>query len=82
MAPPELSILLAATAIGIAGWSQIIDSPQSRIESFDNPWYRIVTATSLFVSFLVMILTFLSLLFGIAANINNLPAGGRHSISF
>lgn len=76
MATESFGILLAATALGVAAWSQVVDSPREQVEEFDPGLGRFVASFLIFLSVLIIGLTFFFLFIALLTAGSGLGAGG------
>ncbi|WP_232688562.1 hypothetical protein [Halobacterium zhouii] len=76
MAVSELSLMVTATAIGVAAWSHILDSPQDTIDHFENSLLRYCTAIFLGYSLIAILFVAIGLVFALAVKSNALGVGG------
>lgn len=76
MAPENFDLLLAAAAVGIAGWSHVIDSPQEQIDYFENRLARFFTAVFLLFSQFIIIWVLVALMLGFGTYSGQLGGAG------
>lgn len=76
MVETSFELLLTATAIGIAAWTQVVDQPTEQIRTFENKWYRFFSALLLFFSIFIIFLVLAVMLWAVGRYSKSLGAGG------
>jgi hypothetical protein len=57
----SLDLLLAAAGIGVGVWTEVIGSPEDRVEMFESGYAKHATILMLFLSATILLMLFLSL---------------------